>query len=127
MTSADSVHGPAVQKQNITNAQRLKLLMHERCNHHSMETISAWISCGLLPVDPSVASCPHPICASCQAGKAHRKSYSQADGSITKGCLKPGDGVSADQLDAGHAGRIPTTKGLPTTKRYRYCNIWVDH
>jgi len=58
-------NSPPVIRPNLTNAQRIKLLWHERLNHRNMDTVSRWIRAGLLPVDPSVASCPNPICASC--------------------------------------------------------------
>jgi len=119
--------GPPVIHPNLTNAQCIKLLCHERLNHRNMETVSRWIRAGLLPVDPSVASCPNPICASCQMGKAHQKPHAKTTNSIAAPCQNPGEGVSADQLEAGCPGRIPTTKGLPTAKRYRYCNFWIDH
>jgi len=122
-----SLQGPAVQKQNLTNLQRLKLLMHERCNHRNMDKINHWIRHGLLPVDSAIAACPNPICVACQLGKAHKQSHASNDGSITSTSHQPGNGVSADQLEAGHPGKIPTTKGLPTLKPYKYCNIWVDH
>lgn len=122
-----SIHGSAIKKQNLTSSQRIKLLMHERCNHKNIETISRWIRQGLLPVDPSVAACPDPICTACQLGKAHRKSHASNKGYITDMCRQPGDGISADQLEAGHPGKIPTTKGLPTLKRSKNCNLWVNH
>jgi hypothetical protein len=92
-----------------------------------MSMINTWIKRGLLPVDPSVASCPDPICAACQMGKVHRKPHASSTHTIADRCTFPGEGVSADQLEAGCPGRIPTSKGLPTHKRYKYCNIWVDH
>jgi len=114
-------------KPNLSKSQHLKLLMHERCNHRNMADVSQWIRQGLLPVHPSVANCPDPICLACQHGKARRKAHNKSTGGITGASHAPGDGVSADQLEAGCPGRIPTSKGLPTTKRYRYCNLWIDH
>jgi hypothetical protein len=60
-------------------------------------------------------------------GKAHQEPHAKTTNSIAAPCQYPGEGVSADQLEAGCPGRIPTTKGLPTTKRYRYCSFWIDH
>jgi hypothetical protein len=65
--------------------------------------------------------------ASCQYGKAHWKSDAQDNGSITQQHDFPGAGVSADQLEAGSPGKIPMTKRQPTSKRYKYCNLWIDH
>ncbi len=64
---------PVGVKQNLTPHQRLKLLIHERCNHKNMKAINHWIRSGLLPVDANVASAPDPICVACQYGKAHKK------------------------------------------------------
>jgi hypothetical protein len=113
--------------QNLSQPQHLKLLMHERCNHRHMAEINSWIQQGLLPVPASIANCPDPICHACQIGKAKKKAHNRATGGITAHDRAPGDGVSADQLEAGCPGKIPTTKGLPTSKRYKYCNLWIDH
>jgi hypothetical protein len=118
---------PCNTKPNLSNSQRLKLLWHERCNHRSMPTINSWIRQDLLPVDPSTASTPDPICAACQAGKAHRRAHAKVTNTIAAPCSYPGQQVSADQLEAGYPGKIPTTKGMPTHKRYKYCNLWIDN
>jgi hypothetical protein len=118
---------PVLIKQNLSPQQRLKLLLHERCNHKNMKTLNHWIRQGHFNVNPSIASVPDPICVACQYGKAHKKAHKTDNASITERHRYPGAGVSADQLEAGYPGKLPTTKGLPTTKRYKYCNLWVDH
>ncbi len=80
---------PAQLKQNLSSQQCLKLLIHERCNHHSMKTINHWIRSGLLNIDPSVANTPDPICIACQYGKAHRKQHMFDTGSITNRSFQP--------------------------------------
>jgi hypothetical protein len=129
MTAYSATSPPTTNtfKPNLTNSQRLKLLWHERCNHRSWSTLNSWIRHDLLPIHPSVASAPDPICAACQAGKAHRKTHAKVTNSIAATCTAPGQGVSADQLEAGYPGKIGTTKGLPTNKRYKFCNLWIDH
>jgi hypothetical protein len=92
-----------------------------------MKAINDWISRGLLNVNPSIARAPDPICAACQFGKAHKKPHSAAMGCISEAHKTPGAGVSADQLKAGIPGRIFSTRGLPSPKRFRFTNLWVDH
>jgi hypothetical protein len=118
---------PIRLRQNLTANQRIKLMLHERCNHKNWKLINHWIRKGVFKVDKAVANAEDPICAACQFGKAHRKAHKSDKGSITQGHSFPGAGVSADQLEAGSPGRVPTTRGLPTTKRYKYCNLWIDH
>jgi hypothetical protein len=111
----------------LSSAQRTKLLWHRRLNHASFDRITAWMRSGLLPVPKGVVNAPNPVCAACNYGKSHHRSHHISTGVIGADHLSPGAGVSADQLEAGCPGLVPTTKGSPTTQRYRYCNVWVDH
>lgn len=60
-------------------------------------------------------------------GKAKRRPHRSHTSSITSIHVNPGDGVSADQFEAGVPGIVPTTKGLPTSMTYKFCNFWIDH
>jgi hypothetical protein len=92
-----------------------------------MKAINHWIINVYLPVDPAIASAPDPICIACQYSKAHRKTHNSDTMPITANHTYPGAGVSADQAEAGYPGKLPKTRGLPTTKSYKYCNTWVNH
>jgi hypothetical protein len=107
---------PAQLKQYLTSQQCLKLLLHEHCNYRSRKTINHWIWSGYLNIDPSIANSLDPICITCQYGKAHRKQHNTGKGSITNSHTKPGDGISANQMEANYPGKLPATKGLPTHK-----------
>jgi hypothetical protein len=115
------------QFRNLTIAQWRKLHLHERCAHAHWEQINCWIRSGLLPCNPSLATEPDPICATCQFGKAHKRSHKSDTGKIAKNVKAPGDGVSSDGMEAGCPERVMTTHGLPTTKKFHYCSFWVDH
>jgi len=129
MTAKDnpsSTPASAVSPQ-LTLAQRLKLQWHQRLNHVNFDQLNAWMRSGHLKVPPEVISAPPPVCPACAYGKAKRRPHMTCTSPIDGPHTKPGDGVSADQLEAGCPGIIPTSKGSPISTRYHYCNVWVDH
>jgi hypothetical protein len=111
----------------LTAAQRVKLHWHRRLNHANFDQVTAWMRAGMLPVPKEVVNAPNPVCAACNYGKAQRRTHRSSTGVIGAAHQSPGAGVSADQLEAGCPGLLPTTKGSPTKQRYHYCNVWVDH
>lgn len=82
---------------------------------------------GMIRVPPQVANAANPMCSVCQFGKSRRQPHTTTTGPIDHKHQKPGDGVSADQLEAGCPGIILTSKGSPISIAYHYCNVWVDH
>jgi hypothetical protein len=116
-----------IRYNNLTPNQQRKLHLHEKCNHVHWDQLNIWIREGRLPCDSSLAQEPNPVCATCQFGKAHRKTHKSNTGSISSEHDRPGQGVSSDGLEAGTPGKVMTTHGLPSTKRYRYCSFWIDH
>jgi hypothetical protein len=118
---------PTFLYRNITPSQQRKLHLHERCAHAHWDQINSWIRNGSLPCDKSLASVPDPVCATCQFGKAHKRTHKTDTGHIGKHHQAPGDGVSSDGMEAGSPGRMLTTHGLPSTRRLKYCSFWVDY
>jgi hypothetical protein len=111
----------------LSATQKEKLLWYQCLNHVNFDQLSSWMRSGLLPVKEAVACAPAPMCTVCQFGKARWRSHAGCDGNITLHHDKPGAGISANQLEAGCPGIIPTTKGMPISQKYRYCNICIDH
>jgi hypothetical protein len=118
---------PFFLPQNLTPKQQQKLHLHERCAHANWEQINAWIHAGSLPSGKSLASEPDPVCAACQFGKAHKHSHKANTGHISTNHSAPGKCISSDGLEAGCPGRIMTTHGLPSSRRYKYVSFWLDH
>ncbi len=54
---------------NLTEVQKQLLHVHHRLGHLGFGSIQALARSGLLP--KQLASCPKPLCSSCQFGKAH--------------------------------------------------------
>lgn len=86
-----------------------------------------WIRQGYINVDPAVTAAPDPVCIACQYGKAHRKLHTTGNVSIAARHSFPGAGISSNQLEAGYPGKLSTSCSIPTSRRYKYCNIWVDN
>ena len=127
LPSLPPVAAAGILTPNLTPGQQIKRKLHERYSHRAYSRINAWILDGTIDVPKSIAKEPDPVCAICQLAKARRQSHKGHRGSITANDVKPGDGVSADQMEATVPGLLPTTKGAPTNRRYLYCNFWVDH
>jgi hypothetical protein len=121
VTGDNMVHG------NLSPAHYAKLLFHERCNHVNMKQLSHWIRRGYFGLDKSIANAPDPICKACQFGKARQKAHRSDTGKIAENHTLPGQGVSADQMEAGCPGKVRTTHSLPSHKSYKYIKFWVDH
>ena len=72
-----------------------------------------------------------PLCVACQFGSAHRcpwRTKGKKSGSIRrKEHIKPGDGVSIDQIISSQPGLIPQMSGFLTSERIWDATTIVDH
>jgi hypothetical protein len=72
-----------------------------------------------------------PLCFACQFGTAQRRPWhnkSKKNGSIQKpDQIKPGDGVSVDQIISAQPGLIPQMAGFLTSKQIWGCTTYIDH
>ena len=105
------------------------LRWHHRLGHVSPRKIQRLAKAGVLP--SRLADCKVPLCTSCLYGKSTRRPWrtkipnnkDQVSGTITR----PGQCVSVDQLKSTTLGLIAQLRGRPTTKRYQYATVFVDH
>jgi hypothetical protein len=69
-----------------------------------------------------------PLCPSCMYVKLSRKPWrNKKDYRPISDTKIPGHFVSVDQLESTTPGLITQIKGIPTSKRYHYATIFVDH
>ena len=96
--------------QNLTPAQRLLLIWHNRFGHRAFPFIQR-----LFRREPfsttkflEAGRCDIPICSTCQLAKAHRTPTKgkvhivdkNVDGNIRNNYLRPGAGVSVDHFES---------------------------
>jgi hypothetical protein len=70
-----------------------------------------------------------PRCISCMFGKATKIPWrvKGMPNSHIKPTTHPGQCVSIDQMESSTPGLVAQMKGIPTTQRYKYATIIVDH
>jgi hypothetical protein len=93
--------------------------------HLGFDSSQALACSGLLPKE--LASCPKPLCSSCQFGKAHLKALPSTGTPLDSGRLLPGDCVLVDQLESSTPGLVPQTRGSPTKTTYQAATLFCDH
>ncbi|KAG7357919.1 integrase core domain containing protein [Nitzschia inconspicua] len=108
-----------------TPTQQL-LYWHHRLNHRSFSLLKSMANEGKLP--RHLASADHPRCAACEMATAHRKPWRnrRAPSGLRK-AKQPGQCISVDQLKSPIPGLMGQMKGIPTTKRFNYATVFVDH
>jgi len=112
---------------NLSKSQQLLLKWHNRLSHMDFGKLQDLARQRRL--QKAIANCNHPICRSCQLGKAHRRPVA----SVTKAHpmesddLQPGDCVSVDQIESSTPGYIDTYSGKPPSTRYHAASLYVDH
>ncbi|KAG7346849.1 DUF1995 domain containing protein [Nitzschia inconspicua] len=108
-----------------TPTQQL-LYWHHRLNHRSFSLLKSMANEGKLP--RHLPSADHPRCAACEMATAHRKPWRnrRAPSGLRK-AKQPGQCISIDQLKSPIPGLMGQMKGIPTTKRFNYATVFVDH
>ena len=110
---------------SLTANQRELLKQHRIHNHRDMKLLQEHARKDLLPkcilkVKPK----DYPKCPDCQFGDSNRRP-AQNRGKIDEADNAPGDCVSADQLEAGTPGLIPSIRGRKTNKRHGVATIYI--
>ena len=104
---------------------------HHRLYHTSFCILFRLEKIGFLPKRFLEFQNKTPICVACQFGQAHSRPWrtkGKKSGSIrTTAQVKPGDGVSVDQIILAQPGLIPQISGFLTNQRIWGVPTFVDH
>lgn len=130
-TPADTPPDQTPTRDQVRQAELLK--WHFRLGHLPFKVLKNLAKHRLIPhhlhnVDP-------PMCASCQYGKQSRKATATKSKKklrqlrlLIRKARQPGDVVSVDTLSSGKVpGLMAQSKGRPTTHRFYYATVFVDH
>ena len=125
------------EAQNLARPRTLSPLQqelmswHHRLYHLPFRIIFRLSSLGILPKRLLECRNNPPLCVGCQFGQAHRRPWrtkGKKSGSIRqKDHVKPGDGVSVDQIISAQPGLIPQMSGFLTSERLWGVTTFVDH
>ena len=117
----------ASMKPTLSKNQILLLKWHSRLSHLSFNKIQELARQGKLA--KQIAKCNHPICISCQLGKAHCRPIPNVDKArpIDAKDLILGDKVSVDQIESPAPGMVDTYSGLPVSAWYHAASLYTDH
>ena len=116
----------AATARHLTARQRRLLQWHERLGHVGMEQIVEWSRLGLIPKDLATGN-DVPLCRTCQEAKARKRPVGNSHVRHQSDDIKPGEVASVDQLESRAGGRLLTSAGMPTKRRYVCVTIFVDH
>ena len=115
----------------LTPVQQELMDWHHRLYHLSFSKIFLLAELGHLPKRLLDCKSKLPLCVACQFGTAHRRPWrvkGKKSGSIRKADqVKPGDGVSIDQIVSAQPGLIPQMSGFLTSRRIWGVTTFCDH
>jgi hypothetical protein len=105
----------------------LLMIWHVRLGHIPFQRIQQMAANGDLPGELRKLSTPR--CISCMFGKATKIPWrvKGMPNSHIKPTTHPGQCVSIDQMESSTPGLVAQMKGIPTTQRYKYATVIVDH
>ena len=112
---------------NLSASTKLLKLWHERLGHMNFPQIQTLAKQGYLPKE--ISKCDIPLCASCQYGKAHKRSITQNTTGILGGpsITKPGQLIHMDQIESTTPGRPLTYSGKNSKHKIYIVTLFVDH
>lgn len=124
---------PNAQAEGSTKKKKQDLLMkwHYRLGHIPFKSLQTMSKFGLI--DKGLDKVEPPMCPECLFGKQSRRAWRTKPNKKTrKGQIhratRPGQRVSVDTMTSlSVPGMMAQMRGRPTTKRYNYATVFVDH